>query len=371
MKSETPIRVCYLIDELAQAGTETQLLALIRNLDRSRVQPSLCLLRGDNPVSQALEPDHCPVYRLKVGSLKHPATLWKAWKLSQFLRRNHIDILQIYFPDSTYLGTVTGWLSGVKSIIRTRNNVGHWLTPTHRMLGRMLNPLTTLTITNCDAAREALLKDEKPRADSVVVLENGVDLERFDNVMPLRKDKPLSRLGVIANLRPVKGLDVLIEAVRRLVSKYPALTLQVAGEGNERANLQSQIDEAGLTTRVQLRGAVADIPAFLNETDIGISASRAEGMSNALLEQMAAGRAIIATNVGGNPKLIDHERHGLLIPPDDPNAMTEAMERLLNSSTEAIRFAQSARQKVEQEYSRQAMVQRFEELYCQLRNRKK
>src|SRR5262245_57884108 len=109
-----PIRVCYMIDELNTAGTETQLLALIRRLDRARVRPSLCLLRGDNPRSRALEPDCCPVLRLGVGSLCRPATLFKAGQLARFLRRERIDVLQVYFPDSTYLGVPIARLAGVR-----------------------------------------------------------------------------------------------------------------------------------------------------------------------------------------------------------------------------------------------------------------
>src|SRR5438552_6652281 len=79
-----PVRVCFMIDELYTGGTESQLLALIRALDRTRVHPSLCLLRGERPGSRALEPDDCPVLRLGVGSLCHPATLGKARRLAQF-----------------------------------------------------------------------------------------------------------------------------------------------------------------------------------------------------------------------------------------------------------------------------------------------
>src|SRR5439155_13350774 len=160
-----PVRVCYLIDELAAAGTETQLLALVRRLDRRRVQPSLCLLRGDSAASRALEPADCPVLRLGVGSLRSPATLVRAWRLARFLRRERIDVLQVYFPDSTYFGVPVGWLARVPVIVRTRNNVGHALTRLDRRLGRLLNPLTTATIANCDAARAALLDAEKPRSE--------------------------------------------------------------------------------------------------------------------------------------------------------------------------------------------------------------
>src|SRR5215510_13442483 len=89
-----PVRVCFLIDELAKAGTETQLLALIRHLDRRRVLPHLCLLRGQGELSRALEPDDCPVLRLGVRSLRGPRALLAAWKLGRWLRRAQIDVLQ-------------------------------------------------------------------------------------------------------------------------------------------------------------------------------------------------------------------------------------------------------------------------------------
>src|SRR5207248_2667044 len=177
-----PVRVCFLIDEQAAAGTETQLLALVRRLDRARVRPYLCLLRGGGPRSRALEPDDCPVLRLGVGALRSPAALLRAWRLARFLRRECIDVLQVYFPDSTYFGVPVGWLAGVPAIVRTRNNVGHWLTPLHRWLGRFLNRFTTATVANCEAARRALIEAEGPRPERVVVLENGVDLGRADAI---------------------------------------------------------------------------------------------------------------------------------------------------------------------------------------------
>src|SRR5262245_42043845 len=99
-----PVRVCFMIDELTAAGTETQLLALIRHLNRSRVRPFLCLLRGESPRSRSLEPEDCPVLRLDVRSFRHPSTLVKGLRLASFLRKQNIDIFQVYFLESTYFG---------------------------------------------------------------------------------------------------------------------------------------------------------------------------------------------------------------------------------------------------------------------------
>jgi glycosyltransferase involved in cell wall biosynthesis len=365
-----PVRICFLIDELATAGTETQLLALIGHLDRRRFAPCLCLLRGHAPASRALEPGECPVFRLGVGSLRRPATLMKWWRFTRWLRREQIEVLQAYFPDSCYFGMTAAWLAGVPHRLRTRNNIGHGLTPAHRNLGRLLNRLTTATVANCRAARSALLGAESPPAGSVFVLENGVDLDRFLAVPPLSPSRsPAPSVGAVANLRPVKGIDVLLRAVARLSTSHPAIQLLVAGEGEARTGLERLATALSLAGRCNLVGSTADIADFLGRLDVAVLASRAEGMSNAVLEYMAAGRPIVATSVGATPELIEHGVHGLLVPPDDDASLAAAVARLLDDRALACRLAAAARQRAGERFSRGAMVRRFEEFYMRLTGR--
>jgi glycosyltransferase involved in cell wall biosynthesis len=359
-----PVRVCFLIDELAAAGTEMQLLALIRHLDRGRVQPYLCLLRGDSPTSRTLEPDDCPVLRLGVKSLLRPSTLLRIWRFRRYLRERRIDVVQAVFPDSCYFGLPAAWLAGVPHRLRTRNNLGHWLTPLHRLLGRLLNRVATSTVTNCPAARAALLASEGPRPESVAVLENGVDLDRFADVAPL-SDEPggVVRVGVVANLRPVKGLDLLVEAAARLAPRHPRVVFEVAGEGELRGDLERQVQDRGLAGRLRFRGGVSDIPRFLDSLRIAVLCSHAEGMSNALLEYMAAGRAVAATAVGAAPDLIADGVHGLLVPPGNVGALAAAIDRLLRDPELAALLGRAATARVRRHYSREAMVRRFEDFY--------
>jgi glycosyltransferase involved in cell wall biosynthesis len=359
-----PVRVCFLIDELAAGGTETQLLALLRHLDRRRVEPLLCLLRGDRPASQALEPDDCPVVRLGVGRLHRPAALAAVVRFARLLRRQSIDVLQAFFPDSCYFGLPAAWLARVPHRIRTRNNLGHWLTPLHRACGRLLNRVTTLTVTNCQAARAALLASERPAPESVVVLENGVDLGRFDQIPLLTAGGTEAvRVGAVANLRAVKGLDLLVAAAARLAPAHPRAAFEVAGEGELRPALERQISESGLGGRFTLRGPVTDIPGFLAGLRVAVLCSHAEGMSNALLEYMAAGRAVVATAVGAAPDVIVDGVHGLLVPPGDAAALAAAIDRLLREPHLAARLGQAARARALQHYGREAMVRRFEDFY--------
>jgi glycosyltransferase involved in cell wall biosynthesis len=357
-----PIRICYLIDSLSRAGTETQLLALIRSLDRRRFAPALALLRGDDDLSRRLEPDDCPVLRLGVRSLRSRRALAAAAELTRFWRRERIDLVQTYFLDSTYFGVPLARLTGVRRVVRVRNNLGHWLTPQHRAAGRVIGRVVDATLTNCEPARQAILAAEGGPARKLIVLENGVDIPRYSNLPPPRF--PPRRIGAVANLRPIKGVDVFIEAAARLAPRCPDLTFHVAGEGPERSRLEQLIESRGLAGRFHLHGAVADVPEFLGRLDVVTLPSYAEGMSNALLEALAAGRPVIATDVGANAHVLGEGRFGTLVPPGDAAALAQAIARQVSEPRpEQI---DAARRHVGHNYSREAMCRRFEAFYQRL-----
>jgi glycosyltransferase involved in cell wall biosynthesis len=358
-----PLRVGFLIDRLCRGGTETQLLALIRELDRSRFTPSLFLLNGEDDESRALESDCCPVYRLGFRSFLRPRQWIKALRLAGWFRRQRLDVLQVYFQDSVYLGVPVARLAGVRRVVRVRNNLGHFLTPKHRLLMLLFGRLVDRTLTNCEPAREALLRAEWLAGRRVEVLENGVDLERFPPAPPPDPTRSTVRVGLVGNLRAVKGIDLLVQAAAALRERYPRLTYEVAGEGPERPALERLIAGFGLADCFRLVGSVADVPGFLARQDIAVLCSRAEGMSNAVLEYMAAGRAVVVTDVGANAQLVRHGETGLVVPPGDAGALAGAIARLLDEPGLAVRLAEAARRRVQHDFSRAAMVRRFEGFY--------
>src|SRR5262245_13462973 len=363
---DRPVRVCFMIDRLTRAGTETQLLALIRTLDRRRVRPSLVLLDGEDDVSRALEPADCPTIRLGVRKLASLAAVRAAKQFRGFWREQRPDVLQVYFLDAAYFGVPLAKLCGVPKVLRVRNNLGYWVTRKHRLLSRLIRPLVDATLTNTEAGKLALIEHERLSASRVVVLENGVDTARFNRLMLPDTSKPRVRVGCVANLRPVKNIDGLMRAAKAAIERFPKLVFEVAGDGEEREALERLHAELGLGDRFVFRGSVPDVVAFLRTVDIAVLPSHSEGMSNALLEYMSAGRAVVATDVGANATLVQHEASGLIVPPGDETALVEAIGRYVVNPLRAASYGAAARRRVEAEYSRDAMRKRFEAFYQKL-----
>ena len=174
-------------------------------------------------------------------------------------------------------------------------------------------------------------------------------------------------IGCVANLRPIKNIDGLMRAAVRVLERFPNARFEVAGDGEQRAELEKLHTELKLGERFILRGSVADVPGFLCGVDVAVLPSHSEGMSNALLEYMAAGKPVVATNVGANPKLLGGGC-GVLVPNGDEAALVGALCELLSDPAARAKCALAARAKVEAEYSREAMLRRFERFYTNLAN---
>jgi L-malate glycosyltransferase len=361
-----PVRVCFMIDRLSRAGTESQLIALIRELDRAQVRPSLVLLDGEDDLSRALEPSDCPVIRLGVRKLLSSKTVAAVRRLRNFWREHRPDVLQVYFQDAAYLGAPLAKACGIRNVLRVRNNLGYWMTRRHRVMGRLVRPFVDATLTNTEAGKDALVERDGLRPERVVVLENGVDTVRFKRFMLPDTSKKQVRVGCVANLRPVKNIDGLMRAAKFALAKFPQLVFEVVGDGEQRADLECLHEALRLGERFVLRGSVSDVPGFLRSVDVAVLPSHSEGMSNALLEYMAAGRAVVATDVGANAKLLDGGKCGLLVPPNNQTALVDALGKLLANPLRAASYGAAARNRVNAEFSRSAMRKRFEAYYREL-----
>lgn len=163
-------------------------------------------------------------------------------------------------------------------------------------------------------------------------------------------------------LHEQKGLIDLVQAWKKIAEHEPNGRVWIVGEGPQREPLYEEIVDCGLHHQVFLPGAFDDVTEVLQAADLFVLPSYEEGMSLALLEAMAAGVPVIATDIPGNRQLVTHEVHGLLVPPRDPVALRDAMERLLANPALARQLASNARQRVEANFSLTTMAQRHLEI---------
>lgn len=355
------VRVCFVIDRLARAGTESQLLLLLKQLDRARIAPYLCLLAGQDDVSRSLLPDHCPALQLGVRRLASLNTMKQAWKFWRFLKHERIDVVQTYFPDSTRFAAPIAKAAGVRAVFGSRRNISQPMTRCDTWVTRFYHRyFVDKVVANCEAARRAVLEQESAKPDQVIVLPNCIDLNRFKDISPWQPKPPGEprKIGMVGNLRPVKGPDLFIRAARQVLDRFPGTRFEIAG-GGDHAPYQALIDELALADNVRLLGEVMDIPAFLTTLDVAVLPSRAEGFSNALLEYMAAGRPIVATNVGGNGELVETGVNGLLVDPCE-GSLADGINQLLNNPSSAQTMATESTNKA-QKYSFPFIRKRLEQ----------
>ena len=250
--------------------------------------------------------------------------------------------------------------------------MGYWMGPRDRRLGRLYNYLVDATLVNSESVRESVLCDQRPRPETVMVMENGIDLQRFGSIPPLGSGRDFNaprRVGLVANLRPVKDPESFVRAAALVAGSHSDVSFALAGEGELRPDLEGLVQELGLAHSVHFFGSMNDVPEFLGRLEIAVLCSRSEGLSNALLEYMAAGRAVVATAVGGNVELIENGVHGLLVPPGDPVRLAAAIVRLLTDEALARRLGESARRRVEQRFSMEVKTRELQDFYRRLLGR--
>ena len=359
-----PIRVCFVIDWiLARGGSENQLVMLIHHLERSRIEPFLVLTKSNEKRSGKFVPQNCPVYYYDLKQICSLTGLKKAFEFRRFLKENKIDAIQAYFPDSVFFASIVGKLSGVPVVFGARRNVGHWMMPWDKKKAKFLNRFfVDKIIANAEACKKAVIEQENAKQENVIIIPNGIEMEHFQNVPTWSVEKanmPL-HVGAVGNINVVKGHDIMAEAAKVVLEKHPDIRFEIAG-GIGNGSCPKRIVELGIENNFKLLGSLADIPAFLKTLDIAVLPSRAEGLSNGLLEYMATGRPCIATDVGGNSELIEHERNGLLVPSENPQALADAICYYLEHPEKAEQFAKEAKKDITEKYDADRVAALFTE----------
>ncbi len=370
-------RILFLIDEIggiAEGGTERQVLQLIELAGRLGYEPRLAVLRGTEWLTA--EQAGCPVYSAGVYSLLRPAGWHACLGLVSWMRRECITLVQTFFVECNIIGPWLARMAGVPVVIGSRRNLNQWqaempwLGLAVRLLQRWANLSADCVVANSLVAAEVTVETEHIPQRKLHVAYNGIDLAKFSRLDTLRTEAR-EMLGVgeeeilvgnISCMREVKGIPQFVDGARIALESDPRLRFVVVGDGTEYAQVVERIRGYGLEDRIHLAGPQTDVLPYLAAMDIGVLSSLAEGFSNSLLEYMASGLASIATDVGGNREAL--EDTGILIPPDDPEALAGAILRL-SSATLRQQLGFAARRRVER-FSLARAEKRMEEIYGDL-----
>ena len=353
------------IDSWEDGGTEQQVGKLLAALDRNYFEPELYFLRP--PAKLTPQDFPCPVYWASPGS--ESSRFRTLWRLTRLLRQHRPHIVQTFFRDGTYYGTVAAWAARVPVVVISRRNAGHWKTALDRLALKVINRLADAWQCNSRAAFDSLVEEAVP-ADRIEILPNAVDLERLS--VPAPEGRLAARLALglppaapvfvsVATLFPVKDPMVLVEAAGRVRQVLPDAMFLLVGEGPLRASLMNRIQELRLAGTVRLVGAQLDVRPYLAAADIGLLTSRSEGSSNSLLEYMAMGLPSVLSDIPASRELVD----GVFFEPGNALDVAEKILDLWNDGERRGRMQAQYRSRA-MEYGLEPLVRRARSYYFEL-----
>jgi glycosyltransferase involved in cell wall biosynthesis len=286
-------------------------------------------------------------------------------RLARLLRKCQVDVVHTRNAEAFFYGAVAARLAGVSAVIHSEHGRTFPGKLVRAIAQRFLLRNVSAAFAVSEQLKQDLIRELGVRHDRIEVLYNGVDTARFSPNRPtLRAGGDLRPLviGSVGRLVSVKNYQLLLRAIARLPTDPPSRLLLV-GEGPERPALAKLAADLNLQDRVEFVGHSEDVPRLLQEMDIFVLPSLSEGMSNTLLEAMAAGAAVLASDVGGNREIIESERSGLLFPNTDVIGAAEQLRRLVSDPGLRADFAQAAVARVRRDFSIDAMLERYESLY--------
>ena len=353
------IVVAHVILSLEIGGMEQVVVDLVKAIDRGRFEPVVVCLMRLGPLGEELKALGVSIHLLPsmtpIVSFLYPAPLVK------ILRQVSAEVVHVH-SGCWFKGVVGARLCGVKRVIYTLHGATYGRTVVETLLERIAATFTSRIVTVSDDLALQLKEAGHLPMEKVSVIINGIDTERFASVT----GNPVSgrvRIGIIARLDPVKDLGTLLRALQLLFDMGVSADLAIVGDGPERERLEALSAELGLGSHVTFHGFQRDTLQRLAEIDIFALSSLREGTSISILEAMAAGRPIVATAVGGNPALIADGVNGLLVPPSDPIAFSQALLKLINHQELRTQMSENNRLKSQQKFSLGAMKEKYEELY--------
>ena len=369
-----PIRVLKFLAYLAIGGSERQVFNIRQGLDRSRFDLHLgCFGRFDEQIPFDLSGTPLEVYQ--IGKLYGPKALKECFKFRRYLRRHRIDVVHAYNFYANVFAVPAARLARVPVVLASIRDTGEIWTANQRAVNRMACRLADRVVVNAETIKRGLVEEGYP-PEQVVVVHNGIicpPIQDSDDHV-LHRELGISPndllIGVVCRIARVKGLEYFLDAARDIIARVPKARFVVIGDNafnpEYREELKEQAIRLGMKDRVIFTGFRLDVQKILSSLAVSVLPSLKEGLSNSLLESMAAGVPVVATNVGGNPEVVIDGETGLLVPPKNPAALAEAICRVLLTPGLRQSFGQAGRRRVLEQFSNERMVRTVERLYGDL-----
>ena len=354
-----PCDVVLMLTSFDVGGTERQMVELVRRLNPARIRAHVACFHARGPLLAEL-PEHVAVREFPVRGFARPAALGQLVAFAAWCRSIGAELVHTCDLYANIFGLPGAVLAGVPVRIANRREIltGD-KTPGQLRAQRLAYRAAHRVVANSAAARTQLEHEGVPPS-KLRLIPNGLDPRRF---IPAAPRSAIRRVVTVANLRPEKGHETLLGAARQILARHPAATFTFAGDGPRREPLETLTRALELGSRVRFLGECQNVAPVLADADLFVLPSRSEAFPNAVIEAMAAGLPVVATDVGGIPEIIRHWENGVLVPPGDEHALADAVVALMDRPDHAAALGRAARADVEHHYTLDRMVEAFEHLY--------
>lgn len=362
------LRLLQITHDLDLGGLQQVIYNLCRTLDRNRFEIFVLCLREKGLFASDVEALGIPVYLLE--QKERGADYFAFLKVARLLRELRIDVVHTHNTQPFFDGTLGAVLAGVRTVIHT-DHARAFPDKLRYMIAEWAMALYAYRVVGCsEHTSRQLMRYEKIPERKISTIPNGIDGSRFELTIDRQaKRRELaiheqgSVIGLAVRLSDQKGITFLLQAMPRILARHPDTTLLIAGDGDLRMDLEREARELGIASRVKFCGPRKDIPELLKVLDLYVLPSKWEGLPMVILEAMAAGCPIVATDVGGNSTAVVDGVTGTLVPPQDPDALADAVIRLLDSPDLLKTYAEKGKSRFRERFSAETMARQYERLY--------
>jgi len=374
MNSRDKINILFVTDCMADlmGGAERQIYELAKALDKDKFDVTIASLEcvGKAP-RHLIEEIGCHFIDFPVRRIYGLSGLIQGIRFWKFLKQEKIHILQTYHFSSDIWGTLWGHFAGVKHIVSNRRDMGFWRTQRHINTYKLINRWVNKIVVVAQSIKKLVIDEENVSEEKIQVIHNGI--HAFSGSNEISTEQIRQEIGVakedivimhVANLTPVKGHKYLINSLSHIVKKYQNVKLVLVGEGELREYIEDQINEMGLADHVLLLGKREDTRRLLYAADICVLSSVSEGMSNAILEYMEAGKPVVATHVGGNPELVLEGQTGFLVDQENSDQISERLLQLIKDERMRQTFGLNGQKRIKEKFSMDSMITTYRDLYA-------